>query len=419
MKVAIDLTPLQGPHRMRGIGATVINFINNISEDDKAKNEFVFYIHGDKESPLELLNLKGLNYRTVKALSRPPQKTSRLPWKLGWPIRALKQASKLTDFYFGDDRLKKIGKVDAFLQFEQDKPLPRGRTKKTIVLYDLIQYILETDYLIGYKTARMKGFSRKSSFNHYMHRWIYIHKLRVNVKRADKLLAISTQTKDDFLKHAHASKKKISVVPLGVNELDSPSNKPVAHHHYYIASSWGYLKKPYKLEPPYLLFVGGADPRRKIVDLVTAFNHLRAQGNRLKLVLVGDILQGPENIPIVETRRALETSSYKEDIIYMGFVSDEQKNDLYENALAFVYPSIYEGFGLPVLEALNAGCPTICYDIPPIREVAGSTPLYANGYQDIIKFSVNLLDGNNPRIKQTAYIWEETTRTIFNELENL
>lgn len=411
MKIAIDLTPLQGPHRMRGIGAVIIHFINNISASDKKKNEFIFYFHEDKESPLSLLSLDGMNYISTTAPSQPPSKPSRLPWKLGWPLRALKQVTKLTDFYFGDKRLKHIGRVDAFLQFEQDKPIPRGRTKKVVVLYDLIQYVLETDYLIGYKTARRKGFSRKSAFNHYLHRWLYIHKLRVNVKRANKLLAISTQTKDDFIKYTHASKKKITVVPLGVTPFQE-NPKEVKHHHY-IASSWGYLKRPYMLEKPYLLFVGGADPRRKLSELVTAYNHLRARGHDLKLILVGDILEGPENIPILETRHSLEGSSYQDGIIYMGFVTEEQKNDLYKNALAFVYPSVYEGFGLPVLEALSASCPAICYDIPPIREVAGDAPLYITSYKDIVEHTLKLLaDKNPPNSSSVSYTWQKTSKQI-------
>jgi glycosyltransferase involved in cell wall biosynthesis len=418
MRIAIDLSPLQGPHRLRGIGATIISFINNLSDKDKKDNEFIFYTLEEKASPLDLLKLDGIKYTVVADSEVLKSKPSRLPWKLGWPLRALKQASKLTDFYFGDSRLKKIGHVDAFLQFEQDKPLPRGRAKKVLILYDLIQYVLETDYLIGYGKARNKGFSRKSAFNHYMHRWIYIRKLKINVKRAKKLIAISTQTKNDFIKYAGASEKKISVVPLGVDGRVIDLEKTVEHHHY-IASSWGYLKRPYKLEKPYLLFVGGVDPRRKLADLVTAFNHLRAKGYELKLVLVGDILEGPENIPIVETRKALEESSYSSDIVYMGFVSNEQKDDLYKNALAFVYPSVYEGFGLPVLEALNAGCPTICYDIPPIREVAGDTPLYANDYEGILNHVTELIINNKkPTIKPIQYTWQKTCSAIVREIEN-
>jgi glycosyltransferase involved in cell wall biosynthesis len=412
VKIAIDLTPLQTPHRMRGIGATIINFINNVSEEDKRKHSFIFIIYKDKENPFNLLKIDGLDYTVTEIASQVHQ--SKLPKRYNIPARIFKGISKLTEYYLGDNRLKKIKNVDVFLQFEQDKCLPKGRVKKILVVYDLIQYVLETDYLFGYKVARNKGFSRKSALKCHVNRFLYIHKIRVNVKRANKLLAISTKTKEDFIKYANAPSKKIVVIPLGVNKI-SNTTKSIEHHHY-VPSSWGYIKRPYKIEKPYLLFVGGTDSRRKIVDLITAYNHLRTQNYNLKLIFAGDILQGPENIPVQETKKALESSSYSDDIIYMGFVSEDAKNDLYKNALAFVYPSIYEGFGLPVLEALDAGCPTICYDIPTIREVAGNKPMYAKNYYDIVKYIKKLQkDKNTPKLHRIKYTWKSTSELIIKE----
>lgn len=425
MTIGLDLSSLQGPHRMRGIGYTLINFINNIPPEQRQKHDFVFYYYTDEghDDPLELLDLKDLKY-TVRSLEQPKENPRELPGRLSMLSRIFKKLSSLGAVYRGDPRIQDTNGIDVFLQTDQMVTPPRGwGLKKAMIAYDVIPYVLEADYLWGYKTARANGRSRLSAFKHAVSRKSYMHKLRVNARRCDKVIAISETTRKDFMKYARVSGSKITAVPLGVNVPGASSADSQPGMHHYVDSSWGYLKRPYKMDDtPFLLFVGGADHRRRLDDLVTSFNHLRAQGHDLKLVLAGDIMRGPESIPIERTRTALETSSYADDIIFMGFVDDEQRDWLYNNALAYVFPSLYEGFGLPVLEAMSHGCPVISYRNEATVEVAGKTPMYADSAAGVTAHVLEILGFSDAKVKSLRaagkthakkYTWSDTVTKIF------
>ncbi|HEX5744501.1 MAG TPA: glycosyltransferase family 1 protein [Candidatus Saccharimonadales bacterium] len=412
---------------MRGIGYTLINLVNNISSDLRKRHKFVFYYYTDDNSdPLELLDLDGLDYE-VRPLVHPKRVHARLPGKFHLVTKLLNKVISLSSMYLGDPRITKTDGIDVFLQSDQMVYPPRGwGMKKVFIAYDLIPYVIEPEYLWNYKTARFRGLPVQAALRCAWRRQSYIHKLRVNSRRADKILAISDTTRDDFIRYVRPSRSKIVTVPLGVNkprELDD--SQPEMHR--YVDSSWGYLKRPFRFskDMDYLLFVGGVDHRRKLGDLVIAFNHLRAQGKDLKLVLAGDILRGPDCIPIRSVQRALKNSSYADDIIFMGFVDDEQRDWLYRNALAFVFPSRYEGFGLPILEAFSYGCPVVCYPNHASKEVAGSHAWYASDAPEIhnmilklMKSSASQLDKLRRSNKSLAedYSWQKTVKEMFAEI---
>lgn len=398
MTIAVDISALQGPHRMRGIGFAILNFINNISKPDRRSHKFVFFMFKrDEAEALELLNLADMNYE-VRYLepknARSGAEKSLLSARWRHLLRsASRQLFELKDRYIGNSMVKDCSGIDVFIQPDQSASLPRGRRgmKKALIIYDIIPYVLEWEYLWSYGTARLRGFSRKAALRCAARRWFYIKKLRVNSRRADTLLAISQVTKDDFVSYASAKAKKIKVIHLGVpNQKTMTEEVSLQRYH---KSSWGYLAKDFNLDPktPFILYVGGADRRRRIDELITAFNNLRGEGIDLKLVLSGDTMQGPENIATQEIQGALKASSYLDDIIFTGFTSDEVKNYLYKNCLAFVYPSTYEGFGLPVLEAMDHGCPVICYPNQAVKEVAGDLPIYAQNHDDLYKDIKQLL----------------------------
>lgn len=381
MTIGIDLSSLQGAHRMRGIGYTLLNLINNISSEDRQKHVFVFYAYpsDESESPLRLLNLEGMNYE-VRPLRHRRRITKELPGRLNLFISALNQLIELKDLHMGDSRIKDLRGIDFFLQTDQSERLPRRKfgMKRGLIIYDIIPYVVEWEYLWSYKTARRHGFSRKAALRVYARRWLYAHKIKVNSRRANKLISISAHTKSDFTKHLGIRAKKIAVVPLGINLPSDQSSDDISLHHY-VKTSWGYVRRPFKFDAsvPFMLYVGGADRRRRLDDLVAAFNLLRAQGHEFKLLLAGDSMQGADNIATEEIQYALKTSSYRDDIIFMGFVDDTTRDWLYSHARAFVFPSKYEGFGLPVLEAMSYGTPVISYDNAATKEVAADKPTYA------------------------------------------
>jgi glycosyltransferase involved in cell wall biosynthesis len=416
---------------MRGIGYTLINLINHLPESARKNHSFVFYTLPSEyvtfKEPLSLLNLEGMNYevRTMKPrrhFSRP------LPGKLNMINSMLNSLVEIKDLCMGDSRISDVSGLDAYLQTDQNQPFPhKSKLKKILVVYDIIPYVLEWDYLWSYTTARsVHGYSRRASFRRHVRRALYAYKLGLNIRFASTVLAISEVTKRDFDAAFPRYAKKITVTPLGIpdNNLVETDKRIFTK---YRKTSWGYVPTPFEFKTgwPFVLFVGGADKRRKLQDLVASFNQLRAQGVKLNLVLAGDSMQGPGHIATEEIQDALQSSSYLEDIIFMGFIDDQTRDWLYQNALAFVFPSRYEGFGLPVLEAMRYGCPVISYRNEATIEVAGAAPIYADNIGELQSAILTLL--NDPSKKTEAskkgllqvktYNWKNTSEKIIAAIE--
>lgn len=431
MTIGIDLSPIQGPHRMRGIGYTLINLINYLPDSYRKQNTFVFFVLDQDDSeygdPLAALNLDKMDYEVRKIQPRLRIKKS-LPGRLSLLVSVYNSLRELRDLALGDPRIKNLKGIDVFLQTDQSQSLPRRwGLRKVLVVYDIIPYTLEWDYLWNFRTAReVYGYSRKAAFRCAARRHLYKLKLKLNIRRANHLLAISDATRNDFLNAFRIKPNRIVTTPLGT----------IAHREHtgtttfkaYEKTSWGYRPHDYTFDPdvPYLLFVGGADKRRKLQDLVTAFNNLRAQGVDIKLVLAGDSMQGPETIATEEIQGALKTSSYLDDIIFLGFIDDTSRDWLYKHALAYVFPSRYEGFGLPVLEAFTYGCPVICYENNAVREVAKDAPLYADDALGIESQIRHLLDIDKKTLDKlikrgytqaNKFDWSKTSGKIFDLME--
>jgi glycosyltransferase involved in cell wall biosynthesis len=190
----------------------------------------------------------------------------------------------------------------------------------------------------------------------------------------------------------------------------------------YISTSWGYIQRATSLaDKNFILFVGGADNRRKLADLVATFNQLKARGSDLCLVLSGDTMRGPNAIPSPDVQNALGSSPFLDDIYFMGFTDDATRNWLYKHAKAFVFPSTYEGFGLPVLEAMEFETPVICYDNLAVREVGGALPLYATdvltltqAVERVLSMSKDDLQSLKKRGRQHSrtFSWKATATAI-------
>ncbi len=426
MKIGLDLSVIQTPHRMRGIGATAINFVNNIPKTYREKHVFILYLYEEGlDDALALLNLTGLRYET-RLIQEEKKVNLKVPRKLAPIETVLNHARDSFYSHTGTPRIRAESDLDVFLQFDQMQNLPRLKKAKIgVILYDLIPYVMGSDYLWSYKTARRNLKSRKGSVRQAFLRQKYIAKAKAVAKSADFLFAISQHTKDDFIKYTGVKPPKINVAHLGINKARPAHIDDDLPFKQYKENSWGSFAKPVDLkEKPFLLFVGGADSRRKLVDLVAAFNNLKAQGHDIKLVLAGDIMTGPSTIPVVEVQQYIVRSSYLDDVVFLGFVSDEQREWLYANALAFVYPSVYEGFGLPILEAMQYGTPVITYKNSSIQEVAEDAAMYASDALTIKKAVEKLL--SDPGVvkkyahagkKQAAkYSWENTSKQILDVL---
>ncbi|EKD46644.1 MAG: glycosyl transferase, group 1 [uncultured bacterium] len=185
------------------------------------------------------------------------------------------------------------------------------------------------------------------------------------VESADRIIAVSEVTKKDILKfYPEISAEKISVIHHGFDgelfEKKVPENEAEK------------ILKTCDLVPKsYLLYVGAIQPRKNLGILIEAFEKIKESNPELKLVFAGAPAWKAE-----QTFAKINECKFKEDIIITGTVPFSHLPIFYQNALTFVFPSLYEGFGIPVLEALASGAPVILADNSSLPEVAGDSALY-------------------------------------------
>lgn len=128
-----------------------------------------------------------------------------------------------------------------------------------------------------------------------------------------------------------------------------------------------------KIKAPYILFVGNLDPRKNLVNLLKAY--LSGNFKDLKLVIAGG-----SHKTFSQTSFSIPADK-AQDILFLDYVSDEELITLYQNASLFVYPSLYEGFGIPPLEAMRYGCPVLVSDTASLPEVCGDAAFYCNPHE--------------------------------------
>lgn len=188
-----------------------------------------------------------------------------------------------------------------------------------------------------------------------------------SVKRADYVLADSQATKDDLVDLYQISPDKISVLLSGVDRrfvrVNDRSSVLTTRNRYHFGSR------------PYIFSIGTVQPRKNYGRLIQALGAIRAEGYDIDLVIAGG--RGWLEDPIYETISKLKMD---EHVHFIGFASEEDLPLLYSGAECVVFPSLYEGFGLPVLEGMACGTPVITSNISSLPEVAGDAALLVNPY---------------------------------------
>lgn len=183
--------------------------------------------------------------------------------------------------------------------------------------------------------------------------------LSKSLERSTKIIAVSEATKSDIVKHFHIKPEKIAVV---YNAVDTRLFNTEAK--YNTARTLKKLSLPEK----YILYVGNIEPRKNLVGLLKAYQKSYPTHN-LPLVVVG--ARGWNNETINHQFETLK----KLPIYRTEFVDDNELASLYAGAEMFVYPSYYEGFGIPVIEAMASGCPVICSNTSSLPEVVGDAAI--------------------------------------------
>ncbi|MFA5776898.1 MAG: glycosyltransferase family 1 protein [Parcubacteria group bacterium] len=321
MKIAIQASDLDSK-RIDGTRVYLLNMLNRfgkISPDDD------FFIFHKKDFNSELAPEKFYNYKIIKK-----------PFPFCWTQ---------TRFSF------EIWKENYGALWMPMQALPfvrRKNLKTTITIHDLaFKYFPQ---LFPRKDLR-----RLNIFTDFA------------IKNSDKIIAVSNSTKNDILKfYPEIKEEKIKVIYHGFETELFQGEIPEENKNKIL--------KTYNLQPKnYILYVGALQPRKNLEILIKAFDKIKKENQDLKLVLAGGKAWMWEGIV-----NKIKNSEYEKDIIITETIPFEEVVVLYRNASVFVFPSLYEGFGIPLLEAFASGVPVISASNSSLPEVGGNAALYFN-----------------------------------------
>lgn len=237
--------------------------------------------------------------------------------------------------------------------------------KKITTIHDLIPYIMPDTVGRGYLLKFLKEVPKA-------------------IELSSAVITVSECSKQDILKFFPIDKDKIFVTHLAADDIYKPLDKEKCK---------AFLSKQYNINKPFILYIGGFSPRKNVKSLITAFAKIYKDLNKdYNLVIVGATRDQGEYLSQFSSNLELASK-----IIFTGYAPEEHLPVLYNGCDVFVYPSLYEGFGLPPLEAMNCGTPVITSNLTSIPEVVQDAGMLINPYDgnELPSALVKLLNDEN------------------------
>jgi glycosyltransferase involved in cell wall biosynthesis len=244
----------------------------------------------------------------------------------------------------------------------------------------------------------------------------YERRVRQCLRWTDLVITISDSSKRDIVRYLGVDPDRVWVTPLASRYTSADVQTLIRNTD---------LPAPFNHPTPYLLFVSTIEPRKNVISLIRAFNYLKEHHQiPHQLVLIGR--KGWLYEPIFE---AMERSPYREDIHHLNYVSDQLVAQYYHHADAVVYPSHYEGFGLPVLEAMMFGAPVITSNTSSLPEVAGDAAVMINPDDplELAEGIFNVIDDRTfrqdliqrGRVQAAQFSWRQTAQETLKAYQSL
>jgi glycosyltransferase involved in cell wall biosynthesis len=233
------------------------------------------------------------------------------------------------------------------------------------------------------------------------------------VKKATRIATVSEYSKKDISSFYKVNPDKIDVVYDGSNEMFKPVTNDAKQK----------VRSKYAAGEEYFLFVGALSPRKNVARLLQSFDAFKkASASKLKLVIVGEKM-----FMTSEIETAFEKMQFKNDVIFTGRLGTDELKDVMASALALVFVPYFEGFGIPIAEAMYCDVPVITSNVTSMPEVAGDAGLLANPFSiDSIKDAMlsiykdetlrNKLIENGRRQRE-KFSWDKTAEKLWNSIE--
>jgi len=321
MKIAVEATPLMS--KSTGIERFVYFILRELAKLD-AENEYILYYQGGlgykKRTPPKF-NFKKYKYKIIKI-----------------PLQVL---NFFIDYFKFPPMEAFIGKPDLFWATNYQIPVFWNTTKTVNTIYDVSAFIYPEHYTES------------------------LHRIKKNMpmsaKKADIILTISESAKNDIQRILEVPSEKIKVVYCGVSD-----DFCVVKDAYALQN----IKNKYAGGKNFILSVGTLNPRKNFIKLIEAFDIIR-KNIGIKLVIAGKKGWLFEGIYSKVKELNLEGQ-----VVFTDCVTDKELNLLYNVSSVFVFPSLYEGFGIPIIEAFTCGAPVCASNASSMPEVAGDAALY-------------------------------------------
>jgi len=371
MRIAIN-TRLLLPGKMDGIGWFTYETTRRIVQ---AHPEHEFYLLFDRPPARE--------YRfgdNVKPLILSPQARHPVLW---WMFFELSVAAVLRHY-----------KIDLFLSPDGMMPL-RSKVPTLAVIHDIN---------FEHASDNMRR-SHQRYMTHYFPRFAH---------KAARVATVSEYSKKDIVETYGIDSKKVDVVYDG------------AHSHYrpHTAEECELVRDRFTGGSPYIIFVSTILKRKNLANLLKAFDIVKQSDSRgLKLVVVGSRIWWQD-----ELKEAYDNMRHQDDVLMLGRVEPDDLSGLMSASEMLVYPSYFEGFGIPILEAMYAETAVVCSSTTSMPEVGGDAVIYADpaSPEDIARGIKSLEDSSlrdemiqRGRVQRTKYNWDKTANLLWNSLLNI
>jgi len=330
MRIGIDVRCLE-EGRKTGVEEYTLNLLTNLFKLD-TRNEYILFFNSFKSAPVDFSWIEQFPNVSLRRFKWPNKVLNFLFWYFNWP-----KIDKL------------IGGTDIFFMPNIIFGSVSQETKLIATIHDL-------------------SFARYPETFSWKRRWwhIFINPKKI-CQRADRIIAVSDSSAQDIAKLFRIKREKIQRIYSGASErfeiVDRNDSELIR------------VKEKYNLPFKFILFLGTIEPRKNISAIIAAYDQLQKDAGNANQVEIGKyklVIAGSEGWLSEDIFAEINASKYRDNIIVAKFIDEEDKKFVLNLASLFVYPSLFEGFGFPPLEAMACGVPVIVSNNSSLPEVVGS-----------------------------------------------